>query len=569
MQFKLFALLGLAHRPINWVYDWASMQAELRDIDMHDYWPVSNDAPLPKIPSAVTVDGYHTVLSFLHELKLASQEETGWDQRIQEYLQLFYHEGLQSWFAFSDMFVHVPGLLTDSSQRRTILSSLASPSGPIDFTLDYATRSAACSLQNSWEADVLGAVTGVDDAELADNLLYGPQGQVRAFLNDKIKDFIKRDGLRYAPKFALDAIVPLSGQFYAFASMAQMREAQAAGMQLNKERNRDAYEALKAQSQDLDEQITELQDTKATITLVAEPPRTNNGALIRPQSVTLTLQCSDAPIVLENLSFRNSQAFAWSYGDCADTELKISYANFDLHKQWSGSDGFIRFLHEYRSGTHRYTPADFPAQTEQLEIAGMQWVDIIYRQQGQQEILQAFKQAEKLNTKHKEIKNNLSSLQQEMVQKADEYASKKTTALPNKIINYCMEPSSQSLQYMRSLNEPVALDEASLSNEADITQEHQSDDKKTNDVVDSVVESKVSVDGKYYVQVGIFSDIQKVKKLLTNSNYQIDISSITVKGKKYNNVRVFNFDTQADAKKAADDISSLLKLKTIVQKQSK
>ena len=92
------------------------------------------------------------------------------------------------------------------------------------------------------------------------------------------------------------------------------------------------------------------------------------------------------------------------------------------------------------------------------------------------------------------------------------------------------------------------------------------DDKLDNSKSDNLAVDKQT---KYYVQVGIFNDIKKVKTLLTNANYQIDISSVTLKGKKYNNVRVFGFDSHDDAKKAANEISSLLDLKAIVQKLSK
>src|SRR3546814_2804685 len=83
---------------------------------------------------------------------------------------------------------------------------------------------------------------------------------------------------------------------------------------------------------------------------------------------------------------------------CADTELTIRYPGFELQQQWSGAEGFINFLKAYASGEHRYTPADFPSQADALKQAGIEWLDVTYRQQGQAAVLKSFAEADKLNT---------------------------------------------------------------------------------------------------------------------------------------------------------------------------
>src|SRR3546814_15009268 len=63
---------------------------------------------------------------------------------------------------------------TAKDPRTTIVWQLMA--GPMNFTLDYAARSAACGLQKQWEATVLGAVDGVTDRHLAPTLPFGSGG---------------------------------------------------------------------------------------------------------------------------------------------------------------------------------------------------------------------------------------------------------------------------------------------------------------------------------------------------------------------------------------------------------
>src|SRR5690606_648262 len=148
--------------------------------------------------------------------------------------------------------------------------------GPLQLTHDYVARAAACQLQSRWETDVRGAVQGVDNAALADDLLYGDRGQVGAFLQGDVRHFVDRDAVRYRPRQALGMTIPLNGQFYAFASMAQqqqVRRLQSAHEQpLDQKRQQVEEQTLLEQGADLEKRQAQLRLQEARVRITGEPP---------------------------------------------------------------------------------------------------------------------------------------------------------------------------------------------------------------------------------------------------------------------------------------------------------
>lgn len=444
---------------------------------------------------------------------------------------------------------------TDS--RSTVVWQLTE--GAMDFTLDYAARSAACKLQSEWEASVLGAVQGLTDKQLADTLLFGKGGQVNVFLDGDAKHFLSRNGSRYVARDALGITVPFNGQFYAFASMAQRHQASVAGQQLATQRTQDANTALKDQATQLDEKISKLQEVKGNVTISTEPPQTNAQARLRPESLTLSLQCASGPIVLQNLNFANSQVFSWSMANCADTELLIRYPGFELRQQWSGAGGFIQFLNVFASGQHRYTPADFPMQASAMEQADIEWLDVNYRQVGQEAVLKAFTQADKLNTQAQEIQGKLDAMQDAAANAPQTQGASGPAGLPNQIVTICMGPASSIGQQLASNVDVPAKSTAGTRQKAKPTATQKPGKKSANS--SSVSPPKP---GTYAVQVGIFAHTEKVRKALTKSNYTIQDEPITLHGKHYRNIRVGEYDTRQKAEEAAKQITELLKVKPVV-----
>ncbi|NYT85140.1 type VI secretion protein IcmF/TssM N-terminal domain-containing protein [Pollutimonas harenae] len=440
---------------------------------------------------------------------------------------------------------------TPTDPRTAVVWQLES--GAMDFTLDYAARSAACSLQRNWDVNVLGTVKGLTDKQLANTLLFGPQGQVNVFLDGDASYFVSRDGTRYMAREALGDVVPLNGQFYAFAGLAQKRTANQAGQQLEDQRNKDANAALKEQAQQLDQKISKLEAVKGNVTLSTEPSQTNASAQLRPESISLSLQCASGPVTLQNLNFANSQVFSWSMSSCANTMLSIKYPGFELQKQWSGAGGFIQFLNEYASGVRRYTPADFPEQADMLKQAGIEWLDVSYRQQGQESVLKAFAEADKLHAQAQEIQARLDAMQQDAAQAPEAQSTSGLPALPEQIIMACMgtaDSLSPVLTASIETHAPENSAEPAVKPEPEEAPPNQGHDTKTQ--------------GMYAVQVGVFAHPEKVSDALEKAQYTLQDEPITLHGKDYRNIRVTGYKTRQAADDAAKKIGRLLGLKPVV-----
>lgn len=308
--------------------------------------------------------------------------------------------------------------------------------GPMNFTLDYAGRSVACTLQQTWENTVLSVDQGLHNAELANSLLFGTRGHMTHFLAGSIKHFIDQTDQRYHPRRALGHVVPLNGQFYAFANMAQLQHITLASDAVQTTRNQQQRHALTQQQTDIDNTLTALQATTANVTLSIIPTQTNPQAHQLPDSVTLSLQCANGRLTLENLNFPNKQVFPWSRAHCGDTTLTIRYASFTLTRQWSGATGFIAFLREFSSGQRRYTPADFSDQAAALQQAGVRWITVGYLQQGQTDLLAAFARADELAAQSERLQKALTTLQT-----GPEASSTTTTAanVPTHITTRCSD----------------------------------------------------------------------------------------------------------------------------------
>src|SRR3546814_1711912 len=168
-------------------------------------------------------------------------------------------------------------------------------------------------------------------------MLFGDRGQVKAFMSGNVKNFIDQDGNHYHGRAALGHTVPLNGQFYAFASLAQLRQVSLASQQMQSKRSQDEVQTLGKQQQDLDGQIAKLEATTANVTLSTVPPQANPDAHVLPESVTLSPQCASGRITLENLNFPNKAVFPWAMANCGDTALSTSSAGFELNRPWAGA----------------------------------------------------------------------------------------------------------------------------------------------------------------------------------------------------------------------------------------
>lgn len=338
--------------------------------------------------------------------------------------------------------------LAQGDAREQVVWDLAG--GALEFTLAYLGQSSACRLQHDWSAQVLNEVQGVDDPGQRHERLFGQQGVIPAFLNGPLKAFIERDARHYRAREALGQPIALQAPFLAFISGMQktraameqrVRDSKAADQAREYQRRElEAEETLlQAELADLQPRLLLLRAITATVDLSVTPVQLNPGARQLPRRTRLTLQCSGRTTTLENFNFPTQASFAWAPQVCGDVDLKVDFEYFSLHKRWLGERGFIAFLRTFSVGRFTFTPEDFPNQRDLLEGAGIEWLQLTYRQQGEQELLSHYAEVERLENRVSDASLRLRSLRERMAlqlraQGSAAVRSRAVTASPTLIV---------------------------------------------------------------------------------------------------------------------------------------
>ncbi len=422
--------------------------------------------------------------------------------------------------------------------------------GPLDFTLDYAARSAACGLQNEWSGSVVNAVQGVSDTGLADTLLYGDRGQVNTFLGGSIKNFVDKGAVRYEPRLAMNRAIPLNGQFYAFINQAQLNQVSMLSDKRKADSSQTEIAALTQQNTGLEQQIAKLEATTASVTLTTVPTQVNPGARALPESVNLTVQCAAKTLTLENLNFPNTTTFPWSLASCSDTVLTIQTEDSVLVKQWSGARGFISFLREFSSGQRRYVPADFPDSAKSMEAAAIDFILVSYRMQGQSALLKAFDEADHLTSQVDQNKAKIKALDPGAQQSGPIAQPASMPHVPDRIASFCMGPVNSVVPMVET--RPDTVKEAAKpraprhSGKKAITATHKS--------------GHAAEPGTFSVQVGVFEHPEAVHNKLSANGYTVVEVPLQLKGKNYTSVIIRGYDNKSLAEQAAEKIGGILKL---------
>lgn len=282
--------------------------------------------------------------------------------------------------------------------------------GPLDFSVDYASRVAASALQASWEAEVLAPLQGVVDPDHTLQLLYGNNGLIPAFMRGAVQSFVVAKSSGYQPRELLGQRLPLNGMFYAFAGRAQLERNDMAGVaqrdaarKLDDENLRASREKelrdLDQQMQALRQQVETLRAVKARVVLNTRPSRLNDGARVVPEKVSLALQCTTGTIVLNNFNFPASGTFDWSLQTCGDTTLTVQFPAATLTQRWGGAMGFVDFLRAFQDGAYTLDVREFPDAQKILAKAGVSTVTLGFAQQGQETMLGNFAEVDRLNSR--------------------------------------------------------------------------------------------------------------------------------------------------------------------------
>ena len=219
-------------------------------------------------------------------------------------------------------------------------------SGPLYFLLAYTTNEAACELQRQWEGAVLVEVQDTPDAKLRKTLFAKDQGLVWKFVSGPAKPFIGRDAKGYYARDFLKHEFPFQKNFLLFLDGGGV----------------------------LEQRIL----PEYTVSLQARPLGVNQGALLDPYAVTLTLNCADGVQKLDNYNYPANLDFKWKPDSCGDATLQIRFDDFTLTKTYAGVYGFPRFLEEFRDGTRTFTAKDFSGRAADLKGIRVSQIQVHY-----------------------------------------------------------------------------------------------------------------------------------------------------------------------------------------------
>lgn len=450
--------------------------------------------------------------------------------------------------------------------------------GPLLFTLDYASRSAACELQADWSAGVLSSVQGVRSPVLAHELLFSERGSVSAFMQGKVQSFIEKDNLSYRPRQALGVRVPLNGQFYAFASGVQLRqiaqmEAHLRDEQAERMRAAD-LENLQEKKADLEKEADATGQLTASVTIETAAALVNQGARLLPQRTSLSLQCAAGTTVLDNYNFPTSAVFDWAPDICGDTTVSLQFPGFVIRKVYEGADGFVRFLREFESGQRHFRAADFPGEQKRLEQAGVQSITLAWRIRGHQPLLANAEKRESTRAEIKQVAEQLTSLR-EALAAAPAQQTRITTAadiVPERIVRQCWRSAAPSWSAgaldSSDAEGPHVMDErvrAVYEAVQDINGNPHALDSQA-DVALPAPGGEPEIDsGAWYVQVGVFADPTIARQQLDGLGVTYDIDELERSGRRpLYSVRATGFHSEKDAKRAASKIETALRVKPLI-----
>ncbi len=225
--------------------------------------------------------------------------------------------------------------------------------GPLDYLWAYSCQETACHLQSLWAKDVLMEVKGVADPLTVNNILLEKDGYAIQFVKGDASAFISRSPAKgYFAKEVLGRSVPFEKSFMTFLTKGP-RSVQ----------------------------------SSYSVTITGLPTDVNPKATMKPHATHLELQCAGTTTNLSNLNYPVRKVFEWIPGSCGDVVFSIEVGNLVLTKRYSGSLAFARFLEDFKSGQHTFSPDDFPREKASLRSMKIQYIKVQYRIVGSTPVL--------------------------------------------------------------------------------------------------------------------------------------------------------------------------------------
>ncbi len=236
--------------------------------------------------------------------------------------------------------------------------------GPIGYLIDYCIRQTSCYLKQQWENQVIGGIQGAPKDKLPVLLFDKTNGLVWKYIGGPANPFITKSTSGYISRKAsiktgVEKSVPFNQDFLAFLSAG-------------------AEGVVIAQPEYL-------------VQMETLPIEVNDDAGVDPYANVLTIQCTDAQLVLKNFNYPQKATIRWTPDKCTDTTLQILFPGMTLTKAYTGHMGFAQFLSDFKSGYKTFSTDDFPELKMRLTSLGVTSIKVSYRISGAKPVIQLLK----------------------------------------------------------------------------------------------------------------------------------------------------------------------------------
>jgi type VI secretion system protein ImpL len=218
--------------------------------------------------------------------------------------------------------------------------------GQKNYIINYSINQMDKLLNTQWKSEVIGSVPLSSEKNLLKALFDKQKGLVWKFVDKRLKPFLTLDKYGYNIKSIDDYHLHIVPNFLKYIN---------SGIGI-----------LNAYKPSYD------------ISISALPFNINTDANIKPDFVKLGLQCAKTDYIIKNENYKITKSFVWTPFQCGDTIVTFGFKNFQVKKTYSGENGFLHFLKDFKDGTKTYSVGDFDTVPPQLALNNIKHIQVRY-----------------------------------------------------------------------------------------------------------------------------------------------------------------------------------------------
>lgn len=208
--------------------------------------------------------------------------------------------------------------------------------GPVHYVWRFILAEAGQHIQKIWTVQVTSPLKGLPPAEQVAQL-YGPGGKVDGFVQQFLRPFL--GGEEAGVSSMLGESVPLAPRFLQMLNDAQRLKP-----------------VLQGESGPQPVQIK-----------AAKRSTIGGSSPVVEEQTELSVSCAAKTYRVTSTPPSTAATVMWSYQGCGDVILTIYFSEggygtgrVRLTKRYTGQTGFLNFLQDFRTGSHRFQINDFP-----------------------------------------------------------------------------------------------------------------------------------------------------------------------------------------------------------------